>query len=86
MWDAQVAYFQSRFRVLRYDQRGHGETDAPPGHYTFDLLVSDVIALFDTLGVDRAHVAAVRWRYDHARPRRAAPDRVITAAPCDTAA
>ena len=57
MWDAQAEYFKSRFRVLRYDQRGHGETDAPAGRYTFDLLVSDVIALFDTLGVDRAHFA-----------------------------
>ena len=87
MWDAQAAYFQSRFRVLRYDQRGHGETDAPPGRYTFDLLVADVIALFDTLGVDRAHFAGCSMGgmttlglvEQH-------PDRVITAAPCDTSA
>ena len=87
MWDAQAEYFKSRFRVLRYDQRGHGATDAPPGRYTFDLLVSDVIALFDTLGVDRAHFAGCSMggmttlglveQY---------PNRVITAAPCDTAA
>jgi len=73
--------------VLRYDQRGHGETDAPPGGYTFDLLVSDVIALFDTLGVDRAHFAGCSMGgmttlglvEQHA-------NRVITAAPCDTTA
>ena len=87
MWDAQAEYFKSRFRVLRYDQRGHGETDAPPGPYTFDLLVADVIALFDTLGVDRAHFAgcsmggmtALGLVEQH-------PNRVITVAPCDTTA
>ena len=87
MWDAQAEYFKSRFRVLRYDQRGHGKTDAPAGRYTFDLLVSDVVALFDTLGVDRAHFAGCSMGgmttlglvEQH-------PDRVITAAPCDTAA
>jgi len=87
MWDAQADYFKSRFRVLRYDQRGHGETDAPAGRYTFDLLVSDVIGLFDELGVDRAHVAgcsmggmtALGLVEQH-------PNRILTVAPCDTTA
>ena len=87
MWDAQAEYFKSRFRVLRYDQRGHGGTDAPPGRYTFDLLVADVIALFDTLGVERAHFAGCSMGgMTTLGLVEGHPDRVITAAPCDTAA
>ena len=41
--------------MLRYDQRGHGETDAPAGRYTFALLIDDVLALFDALDITRPH-------------------------------
>ena len=37
MWDPQAADLSKSYRVLRYDQRGHGETDAPAGRYTFEL-------------------------------------------------
>ena len=36
MWDDQAAALKNEFRVLRYDQRGHGGTDAPAGKYSFD--------------------------------------------------
>jgi len=55
MWDDQVAALKSSYRILRYDQRGHGGTQAPRGAYSFDLLVADVIALLDMLGIGRAH-------------------------------
>jgi 3-oxoadipate enol-lactonase len=55
MWDEQAAALKSKYRVLRYDQRGHGGTDAPPGRYAFDTLVADAVALFDVLGIERAH-------------------------------
>lgn len=55
MWDDQAAHFANRFRVLRYDQRGHGRSDAPEGRYTFDLLINDVLALMDALKIARAH-------------------------------
>jgi 3-oxoadipate enol-lactonase len=55
MWDEQAAQLSSQFRVLRYDQRGHGLTDAPAGRYTFDLLIADVFALMDALEIKRAH-------------------------------
>jgi 3-oxoadipate enol-lactonase len=41
--------------VLRYDQRGHGGTDAPAGRYAFDTLVADAAALLAALGIARAH-------------------------------
>lgn len=59
MWDEQTAQLQGRFRVLRYDQRGHGQTDAPAGRYTFDLLIADVLALMDALSIKRAHWCGV---------------------------
>ena len=59
MWDEQAERLKDKFRVLRYDQRGHGQTDAPPGRYTFDLLIADVIALMDALAVPRAHWCGV---------------------------
>ncbi len=54
MWDGQMDLLTRKYRVLRYDQRGHGASDAPPGAYTFDLLVADVIALMDHEGIDCA--------------------------------
>lgn len=59
MWDPQAADLKRSFRVLRYDQRGHGGTDAPEGRYTFELLIADVIALFDALNIKRAHFAGL---------------------------
>ena len=50
-WDAQAAHLESRFRVLRYDLRGHGASDATPGEYTIERLGRDVLALADALGI-----------------------------------
>ena len=55
MWDQQAKDFSSSFRVLRYDQRGHGKTEAPAGRYSFDMLIADAVALMDALGIDKAH-------------------------------
>jgi 3-oxoadipate enol-lactonase len=59
MWDEQAEQLNDKFRVLRYDQRGHGATEAPAGRYTFDLLIADVIALMDALAIKRAHWCGV---------------------------
>lgn len=53
MWDAQVEALTPTYRVLRYDTRGHGETSAPPGPYTMDMLTADVIGLLDALEIER---------------------------------
>jgi len=55
MWDEQAAALKDRFRVLRYDQRGHGGTDAPAGRYAFDTLLDDALALMDALGIAKAN-------------------------------
>jgi 3-oxoadipate enol-lactonase len=59
MWDDQVAALKDSFRILRYDQRGHGGTDAPTGKYSFDVLTQDVIALMDALSIKRAHFCGI---------------------------
>lgn len=52
LWDP--APYAQHFRVLRYEHRGHGESDAPPGPYTIEGLAGDALALLDELGVARA--------------------------------
>jgi 3-oxoadipate enol-lactonase len=51
LWDPQTAELAKSFRVLRYDHRGHGRSDAPPGPYTVEQLATDVLELLDRLGV-----------------------------------
>ena len=53
MWEPQIAALTARFRVLRYDHRGHGASDAPAGDYTIEQLGRDALALLDRLGLDR---------------------------------
>lgn len=55
MWDPQVPAFAAKFRVLRYDTRGHGQSSVPPGPYTIELLANDVLHLLDSLHLDRVH-------------------------------
>jgi 3-oxoadipate enol-lactonase len=53
MWDDHLPALADHFRVLRYDQRGHGRTPAPPGPYTIAELGRDALGLLDQLGLER---------------------------------
>jgi 3-oxoadipate enol-lactonase len=53
MWDSVADALSSSYRVVRYDTRGHGRSPVPPGPYAVDELAGDVLALLDSLGVDR---------------------------------
>ena len=55
MWDPQIQAFTQKYRVLRYDKRGHGETEVAPGPYSFELLADDVLGLLDALGITQTH-------------------------------
>ncbi len=55
MWDPQVEALVGVYRVLRYDTRGHGQTQATPGPYTLELLTDDALALLAALGIERTH-------------------------------
>lgn len=53
VWDAQAESLKDRFRILRYDQRGHGQSGVTEGVMDFHRYGADVIALMDALGIAR---------------------------------
>jgi 3-oxoadipate enol-lactonase len=55
MWDPTVPALTPRYRVLRYDVRGHGGSEAAPGEYTLEALAEDARALLRALGIARTH-------------------------------
>jgi len=59
LWDEMVERFKDRYRILRYDTRGHGGTSAPPGGYTQNELAGDVAAILDALKIDRVHFCGI---------------------------
>lgn len=87
MWDEQVEALENEFRLLRYDARGHGESGAPPGPYSFDMLIADVIGLWDALGIAKSHfvglslggMTALGLALKH-------PERLLGMAVCDARA
>lgn len=58
-WTFQLDYFAERYRCVTFDHRGTGESDKPtgPGSYSTQAIADDVIALMDTLGIEKAHIA-----------------------------
>ena len=87
MWNPQLDILNSHFKVLRYDTRGHGGTDAPEGAYTIEGLAQDAIALLDHLEIRTVHFVGLSMggmigqclALNHA-------DRLKSLALCDTAA
>lgn len=55
LWDEVAAAFGDRFRVLRYDQRGHGDSPPTPGPYSFPMLIDDVLGIWAHFGIARSH-------------------------------
>jgi 3-oxoadipate enol-lactonase len=56
MWDPQVAALRPRFRILRYDQRGHGSSELGGASLTFELLSDDLATLLQALRINRSHI------------------------------
>lgn len=85
LWDDIVAELRDDYRILRYDQRGHGKSEALPGPYTFPMLISDAIALLDHVGVDKTHWVGLSiggmigygLAIEH-------PDRLLSIVACDS--
>ena len=59
MWDGQVPALAGEFRILRYDLRGHGGSEVTPSPYSMKLLVEDLKALLDSLGVPRTSLVGL---------------------------
>jgi 3-oxoadipate enol-lactonase len=54
-WDELTTALSPRYRVIRFDARGHGQSEVPQGPYTFETLAGDVVGIMDALGVGKAH-------------------------------
>jgi 3-oxoadipate enol-lactonase len=87
MWEPQVATLSERFRVVRYDHRGHGGSPVLPGPYDIGDLGRDVLALLDRLEIERASICGVSlgamvgmWLGAHA------PERIERLVLCCTSA
>ncbi len=59
MWDAQAAGWSAKRRVLRFDQRGHGRSDAPPAPYRLEQLGQDAVAVLDAHDADQADLCGL---------------------------
>ena len=59
MWDAQARALADRYRVLRYDTRGHGRSPVVDRPTTLDDLADDLAGLLDALGIGQAHVVGL---------------------------
>ena len=55
MWDEQAQLLKANYRVLRFDTRGHGGSDAPDGAYTLDMFSEDLRGLIEGLSVENPH-------------------------------
>jgi len=87
MWDPQMPALQARFRVLRYDTRGHGGSGVTEGPYTLAMLGADVLGLLDGLGVSRAHFCGLSMGGQIGMWLGAnAPDRISRLVLCNTGA
>ncbi len=87
MWDAQIAALGEVFRVIRYDSRGHGRSDAPAGDYSIARLAADALAVLDSLHIETAAFVGLskggmvgQWLGAHA------PERLTRLALANTAA
>lgn len=87
IWAEVSALLRGKYRVIRYDSRGHGGTDAPKADYTLDQLADDAAALIDALGLRKVHygglslggMTAIGMALDHA-------DKLHSAICCDARA
>ena len=87
MWEPQLSALESRYRLLRFDTRGHGHSDAPGGPYTLDQLAGDALSLLDSLGIDKVHFVGLSMGGMIGQCLTLSqPDRIISLALCDTAA
>jgi 3-oxoadipate enol-lactonase len=55
MWEPQMEVLKARYRVLRYDTRGHGGSDAPEEPYSLDQLADDVHDLLQAFEIEQTH-------------------------------
>ena len=86
MWDPTLPALTDRYRVLRYDTRGHGRTSVTPGPYSIAMLADDAVGLLDALNIRQAHIIGLSMGGMIAQQLGARySDRVLSLLLCDTA-
>jgi len=86
IWDPTLPYLRKDFRILRYDQRGHGLSDVTPSPYSIGDLVNDLAGLLEMLKIDKAIVCGLSVGGMIAQGLAIShPDRVRALVLCDTA-
>lgn len=87
IWDAVIGPLSQRYRVISYDKRGHGLSDAPAAPYTLAEHVADLTGLANELGLERFALAGVSVGGMIAQGFAAAhPEQLGALVLCDTAA
>lgn len=84
MWDPHISSL-SDYRVLRYDIRGHGNSEATDGEYDLGLLADDVQSLLDELKIESTHfVGSSIGGMIGLELATRSPDRLASLTLCDT--
>jgi len=87
MWDAQVERLERSHSIIRYDTRGHGQSDAPSSEYSIDRLAKDVVELADALEIERFDFVGLSLGgMTGMKLGTLCPDRLATLSLCNTAA
>jgi 3-oxoadipate enol-lactonase len=85
IWDGIVAHLIKDFRIIRYDNRGHGLSDVPASPYSLDDFVLDLVGLLDALQIEQASVCGLSVGGLIAQGLALGhPDRVSALVLCDT--
>lgn len=86
MWDPQMPALAQRFRVLRYDTRGHGASEVTPGPYSIEQLADDAAALIEATGIGPVHFVGLSMGGMIGQQLAIRhPNRVRSLSLCDTA-
>ena len=87
MWDGVAAALRGRYRILRYDTRGHGASSTRDGETRIEDLAADLLGLLDALGIGQAHLAGLSLGGMTVQAAAiAAPERVLSLTLMATAA
>lgn len=84
MWERQLKALKG-FRVLRYDTRGHGDSEAAPGDYTVTMLAEDLRGLWGALGIEKSHFVGLSLGGMIGQELAIeSPERLLSLVLCDT--
>lgn len=85
MWKPQIDFLKTKYRVIAYDIRGHGNSDDGDGQYTIEFFVDDLIALLDHLKIQKVTLCGLSMGgYIALRAVERNPERVASLVLCDT--